>query len=816
MIKINLGKSISSVLRWKKLNKQTLIFLSPLIAVLLLLYFSQNTYAATPFPATLLGYNDNGWPVHPSALAACDARRARHPNGVLHRVSGPHCYSASPTPACAPSITCTFLWALPDHPLQLSQTELPVDYTCPPRTFIYEGYYNNINFPHVQPYDTCVDPCPEGKKVNAAGQCVGLLIPPKNKGKACPSSVEPISMATGNKWLIETDININPNMSFIRTYNLPDFYDNSILGKGWTYSYSMQIASTGASASVYRSDGKLYSFNFINNQWLPDADITDALTELKDAGGIRIGWTYKIDATGEVETYDANGKLVSIKNRLEYIQTLDYSIPTTSVNIALNSGLLIRVTDHLSRTLNFTYDASSRISTMTNPSGGVYTYAYSADSNNNLVSVTYPDGKTKTYHYENTTFPNALTGITDENGSRYMTYTYDSNGRAIDEISPTFGTNVNHYALTYNPGVSTVVTDPRGSSRTYNFTTILGVVKSTGQSQPAGSGCAASAAALTYDINGNVASRTDFKGNKTVYAYDMTRNLEISRTEGLTAANAATTATRTITSTYHPTWRLPLVITEYNGGTSNLSNGSGAPTGTALRSTSTVYDTRGNITSITEADPVRSTSRTTSMTYTYSSAVPGLVLTKVVDGPRTDVNDISTYTYYPHDATCTPSSATPIINPITGIAPANLGCRGQLQSISNALNQTTSYDRYNHHGQVEQMTDVNGLVTSSTYDLRQRLLTRTVGTETTSLIYNGVGQVTQLTLPDGSQLNYTYDAAHRLTDVQDNLGNKVHYTLDTEGNRTNETITDPLNTLTKTLTRSYDALNRLQQVTGVE
>jgi YD repeat-containing protein len=139
-----------------------------------------------------------------------------------------------------------------------------------------------------------------------------------------------------------------------------------------------------------------------------------------------------------------------------------------------------------------------------------------------------------------------------------------------------------------------------------------------------------------------------------------------------------------------------------------------------------------------------------------------------------------------------------------------------LQSITNALNQITTYDRYNHHGQVEQMTDANGLATSSTYDLRQRLLTRTTGTEITTLTYDNVGQVTQLTLPDASTLNYTYDAAHRLTDVQDNLGNKVHYTLDSEGNRTNEITTDPNNALTKTLTRSYDALNRLQQVTGVE
>ena len=185
------------------------------------------------------------------------------------------------------------------------------------------------------------------------------------------------------------------------------------------------------------------------------------------------------------------------------------------------------------------------------------------------------------------------------------------------------------------------------------------------------------------------------------------------------------------------------------------------------------------------------------------------------------MSDVTTYNYYDANATCTPSNATPLIDPITNSSPINLGCRGQLLSVTNALNQTTTFDRYNHHGQVEQMTDANGLVTTYTYDLRQRLLSKAVSgtniaTQTTSLTYDGVGQVTQLALPDGSQLNYSYDAAHRLTQVQDNLGNKVHYTLDTTGNRINETTTDPNNVLTKTLTRSYDALNRLQQVIGVQ
>ena len=697
-------------------------------------------------------------------------------------------------------------------------------------------------------YETlCDDGCvaPEvSVVVNGVPTCAIAPLATKDPpGGSCPATKNPISIAYGNKFQTENDYvstNIVP-LSFERTYSSTSAVNLDNQGMQWRNGLGRSIESINSYAFIYRASGKMYMFNSLVGVWKSDADITDTLVELKDVNGTRTGWTYSTNSSGEVESYDANGKLLSIINRAGLMQTMTYSCNALSANCPVVTpsttttlaGLLIRVANPFGRKIDFTYDSSYRIKTMTNPAGGVYTYTYSTDGNKNLSSVTYPDSKVKTYHYGEAAYvsatPNAgvsnaslLTGITDENGIRYASYWYDAQGRAYkEELAPNLALNIEKNELVYNTNASgnptsTVVTDPRGSTRTYNFTTILGVVKSTGQSQPAGSGCAVSAAALTYDVNGNIASRTDFKGNKTTYVYDMARNLETSRTEGLTAANAVTPATRTITSSWHPTWHLPLVVTEYTGGTTNLSNGSGAPTGTALRSTTNVYDSKGNLTSFTEADPVRALSRTTTTTYTYSTAVPGLVLTKVIDGPRTDVNDISTYNYYPHDATCTPSSATPIIDPVTNTSPLNLGCRGQLQSITNALNQTTTYDRYNHHGQVEQMTDANGLITSSTYDLRQRPLSRTADTETTTLVYDNVGQVTQLTLPDASQLNYTYDAAHRLTDVQDSLGNKVHYTLDTEGNRTNETTTDPTNVLTKTLTRSYDALNRLQQVTGVE
>jgi len=74
--------------------------------------------------------------------------------------------------------------------------------------------------------------------------------------------------------------------------------------------------------------------------------------------------------------------------------------------------------------------------------------------------------------------------------------------------------------------------------------------------------------------------------------------------------------------------------------------------------------------------------------------------------------------------------------------------------------------------------------------------------------------MTGATLPDGTTLGYSYDAAHRLTGVTDARGNSVTYTLDNAGNKTGEQVKDPSGTLQRNVTRVYDALNRVQQVTG--
>jgi YD repeat-containing protein len=208
------------------------------------------------------------------------------------------------------------------------------------------------------------------------------------------------------------------------------------------------------------------------------------------------------------------------------------------------------------------------------------------------------------------------------------------------------------------------------------------------------------------------------------------------------------------------------------------------------------YNFQGEVTDQTVTDLATHATRTWTTTYTYG-AIPGVLLQKVEDGPRTDVADVTTYAYYPADASC---------------AGGHFGCRGQLQQVTDALDHITKYTAYDANGKLLSLTDPNGLITTMAYDSRQRLTSITAGGETTTYSYDPAGQLTRVTRPDGAYLAYTYDAAHRLTQTQDNLGNTLTYTLDALGNRVQEEAHDPSGQLARSQSRVYDALSRLQNL----
>jgi YD repeat-containing protein len=641
----------------------------------------------------------------------------------------------------------------------------------------------------------------------------GTVIP-KNKGKPCDKGQctvgDPYDPGTGINTQTES-IYRSPTLALTLRYNSP-LVGEAIparpfpFGQEWTFGFGMRVAQFSAgSVGVTRPDGRYLQFRapVSGNTYVSDADIDDRLTKLVDGSGQVIGWSYTAAADDSIEHYDASGSLLSITTREGLTTSLAYSDASTPPAVAGRPGLLIQVTDPFGRALQFTYDFRYRVVGMTDPAGGQYVFAYDEASSvvlsghavsNNLTSVTFPDGRKRVYFYneqahtQNTNLPTSLTGIVDEDGNRFATLQYDAQGRTV---STQHAGGAELTRAVYSTG-STAVTSALGTTRAYASQTVLGVTKTPSITGPACPSCGP--ASQVFDANGNVASRTDWNGHVTNYGYDRARNLETSRTEA-----AGTPQARTISTQWHPVFRLrtavaePLRITRYvYNGDSGASCGVQADGTTlvpgvlcskAVQPTSDVTGAAGFGAAPSGAPRIWS--------YTYDRN--GSVLT--VDGPRIDAVDVTTYAYYANDD-------------------PDVGKRGKVAAVTNALGQVTSITAYNGHGQPAAITDPNGLITSLGYDARQRLVTRNVGGETTAYDYDFAGQLIKVTLPDGSFLQYTYDAAHRLTGISDIQGNRIAYALDAMGNRTREDVFDPANALAQTRSRAFDALNRLAQEIG--
>ncbi len=587
----------------------------------------------------------------------------------------------------------------------------------------------------------------------------------------------PINFGTGNKFQRELDYTgAGPfPLSFQRYYNAKS-YNTTSIGPKWRHSYERSVevyqeSATSQIARVHRPDGRILTYNLVSGSWQADSDIVGNLTWTTNGVGSPLSWLF-VDDENTSESYDASGRLVSITDRSNRQQLLGYN----------GQNQLISVADSFGRQLLFGYDGQGRLSSVTDPAGGSYQYGY--DTAGNLASVTYPGASNRLYIYNepaNTggaNLPNALTGLQDEAAIRYATWQYDSSGRAT---SSSHAGGADQVSVAYNGDGTATVTDARGNARTHTFEMLNGVKKITSAT---GIGCLSCGeyASYSYDTSGNVSARTDFKGSKTCYAYDLARNLETVRVEGFAPgltcpADLATytptvgTAQRKITTMWHSSYRLPTQIDEPN------------------RRTTFTYDANANVLTRTATDLTVTPNVSRTWTYTYNSF--GQVLT--ADGPRTDVSDVTTYAYY---------------NCSTGYQ-----C-GQVQTITNALGHVTTYNTYNVHGQPLTVTDPNGVITTLTYDTRQRLTSREAGGETTSIEYWPTGLLKQVTLPDLSFILYTYDSAHRLTQVSDSENNRIVYTLDAMGNRTQEETFDPSNALVQLHHRAFNTLNQLWQEIG--
>lgn len=636
---------------------------------------------------------------------------------------------------------------------------------------------------------------------------------------------DPINAANGNEYRQDTDVRTSPWLTFRRFYNSSSYVAASTMGPKWRHSFDRTLdlmpgsASDGGLLYARRPDGSLIRFTSAKGVWKADTDTADTLSVLTDSvTGVRSGYSLRVATANETEAYDANGRLMSVTDDNGWVTALTYSDASTPTSVAPTSGLLIAVTDPQGRVLNLHYDAKSRLSQAIDPASQAVSYTY-ADSGN-LAKVTFPDGTSRQYMYAEasyaaspTTYPSELTGIIDEKGVRYETTTFNSSNRALTNQ---FAGGADKISLDYasyyqNGGIPADLTTPLGLVITLGFADDgAEALKPSGTSKFCGNQCNQTAKAITYDANGYPASQTDYKGVVTTTAYDanglLTHEVQASGTD----------AQRTTSTTWDVVHRQPLTEATANA------------KGIVVSKNTWTYNTRGQVTAECAVDPAVTVTyacgsqahapkgiRQTRHIYcdaVDSTQCPRVGLLLTTDGPRTDITDTSSRSYY-------------LTTDESGCDTTGGACHraGDLAQMTDAAGHVTTVLTYDRHGRPVRQKDANGVITDVSYTSRGWLASRTIrtnlngsassGDATTTFTYDAVGALNTVSDADGVTIAYAYDDAHRLTDVTDGAKNHIHFTLDASGNRVKEEIFDAAGASRRVLSRKFNNLGQLVSVT---
>jgi len=723
--------------------------------------------------------------------------------------------------------------------------------TCPTVTFSEEAKAAPAPVPRTFNWGVANDSsvtCSEGSSVGGGGGCAAQYIKYSVEAPAMTQTPQqcgagnPCFPGNGNKQVYEDGLRYG-EIALDFTYNsLRQAAPLANIDRNWSHSFAKRIHTQWMVYSHYASEPGPEGGNGptpVGN--IPGMIVQDERTQLESFLPTTPVGTFRSTATigkylryvtgataaqqsweldypdGRRETYDRTGRLVSMIDPEDPRGTLTFSYGSTPSTGTLYQDpavadpmfwRLVRVTDGSGRyvtfeyenppmwrvkrvraddgteLLNLSYDAASRLVNMTR-FGKVRSFLYNEPANIGVSGVT----------------GYWLTGVLDEDGRRYATYTYDGYGRVTGSWH---GTDAGKVTVQYPGDYQSIVTDPSGGQTTYNYAQNQPYRRVSGVSSTDGS------ISLEFNAAHRIGARVDKRGMRTEYEYSADGSLETARNEAMN-----TPQQRRIETDWDPLTRLRtaerIKATPPGGPVSLLKD----------KRYRYVSGTR-RLAGIDEYDPASGAQRSINYTYcsaadvaagaTTNCAIEGQL--KSVDGPRTDVSDVTAHAYRITDAQ-------------SGCGTAAGPCwrKGDLWKTANALGHVDEVVSYDLAGRVRRIKDANGVITDYTYNARGWLNERAVRANAsgaadpafdavTTYVYDDSGNLTRFYPPggQGAYVDYTYDAAHRVTAVGDAYGNHVSFVLDKAGNRLDEKTYDSGNVLRRSLAREFNALNRLVSI----
>ena len=518
------------------------------------------------------------------------------------------------------------------------------------------------------------------------------------------------------------------------------------------------------------------------------------------------------DESHDTLSYDVLGNVIQYKNR-NGVQT-DYEIDragnVTKETLHLSDdqcleksyvydayGKLTAETDAMGNTTTYEYDSHDNLIRCILANGSEISYQY--DVNGNVICVTYPDGRTE----EESVYDTAGNLKQVKNLLGFISRTeYGSGSQILKQIQADGGEI--EYAYAEN-GLLTQKTDAEGNITSYTYDNAGRIIKIC---NPQGA-----ETKITYDSCGNPAAVTDGEGN-------------------------------TVTTQYNAYGEITKIVDANGNCTSYMydSMGNCVQTVDALGvKTSYTYDAMGNIISA-----VKGESRTG---YTYDACDNLVKVTDAEDnsfqmeydkaGNLTAVYDaygtkVESYTY---DSIYQQTGITDALGRTSSYTYDSMGNRikemnatgnittfaytggNLLSQATDALGGNTSacYDRM---GRLESFTNPNGGITSYRYDKNGQMIEEKTGDSYhITYSYDKAGNRKTVTNSRGQITEYEYDKAGRVIKQKDEAG-EISYTYDANGNCLiiSETVSENgvQNVSVNTITRTYDALNRVTSQTDAD
>jgi len=541
-------------------------------------------------------------------------------------------------------------------------------------------------------------------------------------------------------------------------------------------------------------------------------------------------WTYTYTATGQLWTVDgplagAGDTTTYTYNAPGYLETVTNPVGHVTTVTAWNGrGQPTTIVDANSVTTTLTYDIHDRVLTITvNPGASQSHYQFEYDAVGNLERITLPEGGWLDYTYDASS---RLTGIENDRGetqgftpnavgdptaitvrtsggsiTRQQNFAYDELGRVIQAIGAGSQTTGFGYDKVSNPKS---VTDARGKLWQTAFDGLNRVITETSpQSQTVQLEYSPSdqikshkdgrtlettrvidgfghvirevspdrgTTTYWYDAAGNLTKTVDADGQQTDYAYDNAYRLASATYTGASAEN----------------------ITYSYDSTASGNNGVGRLTGVTEESGSTAfrYDAQGRL--IRDAKVIQGKSYAVDYTYNRNGQVVGITL--------------------PSGRTVTVDRAADGL--VTGVT-----SKATPGSTSETLASGVTYRPF---GPLKGLTYGNGLALTRSFDGNdwlERIEVKATGTTSLDLTYgrNANGQLTGVTdnNASGRGATFTYTDAGRLMTANGSWGDET-YAYDAAGNRTGKASTIGGTTVAENLVLSSTSnrVNSTQQGGG--